>query len=207
MKLHGVPLSNFYNMAKHSLLEKGADFEEIVTAPSQEPSFLAMSPMGKVPMLETDEGPLTEAPAIMEYLDLKFPGNALYPADPFARAKVIQLMRIMELYVEAPVHPLVGILFDRDIPDHVMAAARPEAEKGLAALERLAKFTPYIAGDQFTFADIVAFHGFTLANMLTKQVLDWDMLTAVPGLQEWYGHVAQRESTQRILSDMAAAEG
>ena len=56
MKLHGVPLSNFYNMAKHALIEKDVHFEEVVTPPSQDPAFLAKSPMGKVPLLETPEG-------------------------------------------------------------------------------------------------------------------------------------------------------
>lgn len=206
MKLHGVPLSNFYNMAKHALLEKGAPFEEVVTAPSQEPDFLAISPMGKVPVLETDDGPLTEAPAIIEYLDMKYPDNPLYPADPYARARVIQLMRIVELYVEAPIHPLVGTIFGRDVPDHVIAAARPGAEKGLAALARLAKFSPYIAGPTFTAADIVAFHGFTLARILAKQVLDWDLMATVPALESWYDTVGKRETTQRILADMEKAQ-
>lgn len=206
MKLHGVPLSNFYNMAKHALLEKGAPFEEVVTPPSQEPAFLAMSPMGKVPMLETDDGPLTEVPAIMDYLEMKYPAPALYPADPYARARVIQLMRIMELYVEAPAHPLVGVLFGREIPEHVKANARPASGKGLAALARIAKFGPWLAGGDFTNADIIAFHGFTLCNRLTRQVLDWDMMTAIPALQPWYDKVCERDSTRRILADMARAE-
>ena len=206
MKLHGIPLSNFYNMAKHSLLEKGAPFEEVATAPSQEPEFLAISPMGKVPVLETPDGPLTEAPAIMDYLEQTFSDNPLYPANAYERARVIQLMRIMELYVEAPIHPLVGTLFGREVPDHVIASARPAAEKGLAALGRLAKFSPYLAGDKFTYADIIAFHGFTLGGILTKQVLDWDIMTAIPGLKGWYDTVSQRDSTQRILADMAKAQ-
>ena len=206
MKLHGVPLSNFYNMAKHSLLEKNVAFEEILTPPSQDPAFLAKSPMGKVPMLETDDGPLTEVPAIMDYLEDRFPAHPLYPSDAYDRARVIQLMRIMELYVEAPVHPLVGVLFGREIPPHVMTGARPAAEKGLAALARLAKFSPYIAGDSFTYADIIAYHGFTLGNRLTQQVLNWDMLGTIPGLQAWYDTVSKRDSTSRILADMARAQ-
>jgi len=205
MKLHGVPQSNFYNMAKQSLLEKGAAFEEVLTPPSQDESFLALSPMGKIPLLETDEGPLTEAPAIMEYLETKYPANPLYPAEPYARARVIQIMRIMELYVEAPVHPLVGKWFGRDVPDHVVANARPAAEKGLAALERITSFAPYIAGDSFTFADIVAFHCLTLGNRLTMQYLDWNMLDAIPGLNTWYQMLSERDSTSRILADIAAA--
>lgn len=203
MKLHGAPLSNFYNMVKHALLEKNIAFEEVLTPPSQEPEFLAKSPMGKVPLLETDEGFLTETPAIMDYLELRYPEIKLFPDDAFARAKVIQLMRVIELYVEGPVHKLVGVLFGREIPDYVKEKARPESERGLAALQRIIKLSPFVAGEAFTYADIVAFHSFTLGNRLTQQIYDWDMMGEVPGLTEWYGRVSERDSTRRILVDMA----
>ena len=40
MKLHGVPLSNYYNMAKHAVLTKGIACEFVVTKPSQEHDYL-----------------------------------------------------------------------------------------------------------------------------------------------------------------------
>ena len=205
MKLYGVPMSNFYNMAKHALLEKGVKFEEVVCAPSQEADFLAKSPMGKIPVLETDEGFLTEAPAIIEYLDIRYSENPLLPAEALARARTIQLMRIMELYVEAPIHPLVGLWFGREVSDQVKQSAKPEAEKGLAALARIAKFSPYMAGDAFSAADIVAYHSFTLASRLAMEVYDWDMMGVLPQLNGWYGMLGERKSTLRILMDMAKA--
>ncbi|MEE9254525.1 MAG: glutathione S-transferase N-terminal domain-containing protein, partial [Pseudomonadales bacterium] len=56
LKLHGFPISNYFNMAKIALLEKGIEFEEVTTRPSQEDEYLDRSPMGKVPCLETDAG-------------------------------------------------------------------------------------------------------------------------------------------------------
>lgn len=49
LKLHGFSISNYYNMEKIALLEKGIEFEEVDTRPSQEDDYLSMSPMGKVP--------------------------------------------------------------------------------------------------------------------------------------------------------------
>ena len=60
LRLHGFGRSNYYNMAKMCLLEKGLEFEEVNAPPSQEPDFLAISPMGKVPCLETEHGYLSE---------------------------------------------------------------------------------------------------------------------------------------------------
>lgn len=65
LKLHGFSISNYYDMAKIALLEKGIEFEEVDTRPSQENDYLSMSPMGKVPCLETDHGCITEVDAIL----------------------------------------------------------------------------------------------------------------------------------------------
>jgi glutathione S-transferase len=186
MKLYGAPLSNYFNMVKHALLEKGLEFEEVELRPSQDPGFLKMSPMGKVPVLETDKGFLTETDAILDYIDEAFPQHALFPRDPYARAKVRQVMKMQELYVETPVHNLVGVLFNREIPQHVRDATQPAAKKGLAALGRLVRFNPWICGEEMTAADIFVFYSFSLSNRLTKQVYGWDMLQEIPGLAAWY---------------------
>ncbi|HWK53783.1 MAG TPA: glutathione S-transferase family protein, partial [Hyphomicrobiales bacterium] len=146
LKLLGSPLSNYYNMAKHALLAKGLEFEEVPQRPGQEPAFLALSPMGKVPVLQTEQGFLTETGAILDYLDERYPQNPLFPADPFARAKVRQLIKTQELYVETPAHALIGALFQREVPAHVREASQPAARRGLQAMASLVRFAPWIAG-------------------------------------------------------------
>lgn len=205
LKLLGVPLSNYYNMVKHALMHKGLEFEEVMTRPSQEADFLAKSPMGKVPVLETTQGCLTETDAILDYLEETCPTNPLFPADPFARAKVRQLMKTQELYVEGPAHELIMVIFGGEVPEHVKANSQPAARKGLAAIGRLVKFSPWIAGEQITFADILVFYSFTLSNRLTGMVYGWDMLVEVPGLAEWYEKFSKLEITEKIMADNKAA--
>jgi glutathione S-transferase len=205
MKLHGVPLSNYYNMAKHAVLLKGVACEFVNTRPSQEPDYLLKSPMGKIPLLETPQGFLSETDAILDYLDEAFPGPKLFPQDAFARAKVRQLMKVQELYVETPAHNLIGVIFGREIAPHVKEAVQPDARKGLAALGRLVKFSPWIAGSEFSAADIFVFYSFVLSNRLTKLTYDWDMLPEVPGLPAWYQRFEALEVTQGTLADNRAA--
>jgi glutathione S-transferase len=102
LKLHGFQVSNYYNMAKFALLEKGLKFEHIESMPSQENDFKAKSPMGKVPCLETDKGFLTETNVILDYVEKTTPSPSLMPADPFAAAKVREVMKVLELYTGAP---------------------------------------------------------------------------------------------------------
>lgn len=206
MKLYGVPLSNYFNMVKHAMLEKGLDFEVVEVRPSQEPEFLMKSPMGKVPVLETPRGFISETDAILDYLDEAFPQNALFPQDPYARAKVRQLMKMQELYIENPAHNLIGVLFGREVPEHVKEHSRPAAQRGLAALGRLVRFNPWLCGEMFTAADIFVFYSFTLSNRLTKLVYGWDMLQDVPGLAAWYHCFQDRGVARDIVKETVAAQ-
>jgi glutathione S-transferase len=205
MKLHGLPLSNYYNMAQHAVLLKVVPCEFVTTLPSQDSDYLAKSPMGKIPLLETEQGCITETDAILDYLDEAFPGPKLFPQDPFARAKVRQLMKVQELYVETPAHNLVGVIFGREVPQHVKDASQPEARRGLAALGRLAKFSPWIAGPELTAADIVVFYSFVLSNRVTQLTYGWDMLTEVPGLAAWFERFGALDISRRIVADNQAA--
>ena len=99
IKLYGVTISNYYNTAKLALVEKGLAFEEVSMMPSQEPDVLAASPMGKVPYIECEGRTLSETNVIFDYLEDIQPQPALYPADPWARAKAKEIIRTVELGV------------------------------------------------------------------------------------------------------------
>src|SRR5690606_10371868 len=106
LKLYGFPVSNYYNVVKAALLEKGMAFEEVQTQASGAPEYLAISPMGKVPCLETPQGAFSESQVMLDYLEEAQPEPRLYPADAFARAKVRELLRVLELYLELPARRL-----------------------------------------------------------------------------------------------------
>lgn len=206
LKLYGMPMSNYFNMVRHALLEKGIAHEVINVRPSQEAGFLAKSPMGKVPFIETPQGCLSETDAILDYLEDVYPQTPLMPADAFARAKVRQLMKVQELYVETPIHNLVMVLFGREVPAHVKEASLPAAKRGMAALASLARFQPWLTGEQFTCADILVFYSFVLSNRIAMQVYQWDMLQELPQLAGWYQRFSEREATRQLLAEMEAAQ-
>lgn len=135
-KLYGFAVSNYYNMAKFALLEKGAKFEEVAAMPSQESDYKAKSPMGKVPCLETDKGFMSETNVILEYIEASMGGTALLPSDAFAAAKVREVMKVVELYIELPARRHYGELFFGG-PRNQAAfdEAKPVMENGVAALE------------------------------------------------------------------------
>jgi len=67
------------------------------------------------------------------------------------------------------------------------------------------KFTPWIAGSQFTYADLSGYWAFSLASLSAKHNAGIDLLAAVPGAQAWYDAVAARPSVQQALADQATA--
>lgn len=148
LKLYGLHASNYYNMTKLALLEKGFEFDEIQTSPSQESQDLTMSPMGKIPCLEAREGFLSETIEIMEFLDEVNPEIPLFPDAPFERAKVRESMRACELYIERSVSRLKATVNTAGgNHDQIIDEIKPQIAKGLKALTRLAKFQPLLSGE------------------------------------------------------------
>jgi glutathione S-transferase len=205
LKLYGVPGSNYYNAIKTALIEKEISYEAVLAPPSQEADYLAKSPMGKVPCIETEQGFLAETHAILDYLEDIKPTPALLPTDPFARAKVRELTQSLELYIELVARRGFGALRGMEVPADVKEAIKKDLIKGAAAVSKLVKFTPWIAGEQFSYADLFGYWTFALAVLSAKANADMDLLAQIPGARAWYERVAERNSVKTALADQAAA--
>lgn len=202
--LHGMTYSNYYNMVKAVMLEKGIEFSEAHVLPNQEPEFLLKSPMGKVPLMQTEQGFLSETGVMIDYIDSLDIGDSLYPADPFARAKVMELIRYLELYIELPARRLYGdVFFGKPASDELKEQVRLQLQKGFAALARLASFDPYLAGKELSYADFYYRFSVGLATIVCKKALDWNALHELPNIKALLDLMGERESIQRVLADQA----
>jgi glutathione S-transferase len=205
LKLHGMPVSNFYCIVKQALLEKGLSFEEVQAMPNQEPAYLEKSPIGKIPVLETAAGCITETNVILDYLEDVYPQPNLFPTDPFERAKVRQMIKMSEMYLEFPAHKQVNALFGATISDEQRTVTQAAMKQGLAAFQRLAKFSPWICGSTFTAADIFVFHALSVVIGIGGKLYDWDVMSETPGLKAWYDQVGQRPITKKLVSESQVA--
>jgi glutathione S-transferase len=205
-KLYGFPISNYYNMVKLALLEKGIKFEEVTIRPTQDEDYLRKSPMGKVPCLEVPEGYLSETSVILDYLEDVSGDNKFYPRDSFQKAKVRQIMKSSELYVELVARRLLGgVFFGEALSDELKNEVRTQLHKGTTALNRLLKFGPYAAGNDMTYADIVLYYTVALGNMATKKALGVDLEDEMPGLTKWLELMDQSAHVQAVNADRNAA--
>jgi glutathione S-transferase len=205
--LCGFSLSNYYNKVKLVLLEKGIPFtEERVMTKSADEAVLACSPLGKIPFIRTDQGALCESQVIVDYLEALSPNKPLTPAEPFAAAKVRELVTFIELHLELVARELYGqAFFGGSVDDVTKERVRKLLTKHIAGFKRLAKFAPYVGGDAFTQADCSAFVSLPLVATASKAVLGEDLLAAA-GI-DWKAYVkliGERPSAQRVAADRKA---
>ena len=202
IKLYGFPLSNYFNMVKVVLLEKGIDFEVVETMPSQEDDYLSKSPMGKVPAIETDQGFLSEASVIMEYLEDSQGGPSFFPSDPLEKARVRELMKEMELYIELPARTCFPeTFFGGKVSDEVKESAKAALAKGIACLKRTGKFSPYVAGSELTYADFIFMYSANLAGAVAKRLWGTDLLAEIPEAKALLAQLGERDSAKQVAAD------
>ena len=208
LRLCGFRISNYHNKVRLALLEKGVAFEEDAECfPSQKPEWLGRSPMGKVPIVELDGGRrLAESQVICEYLEEAYPEKPLYPRDPFERAKVRELVTVIELHIELQARKLYGmVFFGKPVDEAAKQAAEPELAKGIRALKNLAKFDPYIAGPALTLADCSAFVSLPIVALATKGAFGRDYLEELPQLKPYLRMLGERPAFARVNEDRKAA--
>lgn len=203
LKLCGVAISNYYNKIKLQLIEKGVPFEEEIVSPSQADEVLVRTAMGKVPFIEVSGHTLAESQVIAEYIEEVYPAQPLLPRDPLARAKVRELIEFIELHLELVARRLYGEAFfgAAAASDAAKRAVERELEKGVQAFMRLAKFTPFVAGPQFTLADCAAVAHLPVMTMATKKIYGRDFFAGHPEVGAYLKEMGERPAVRRATEE------
>ncbi|WP_233839223.1 glutathione S-transferase family protein [Paraburkholderia sp. ZP32-5] len=155
--------------------------------------FLSLNPAGKVPVMidDTDAAApmvLSQSNAIMLYAMEKAPGRLL-PADGAAeRAVALERYFYFVTDVIGPSHAAFYLKYQR--MTDAAAALQSLAVRRLADAERFVAQSPFIAGDQFTIADIAAF---TIAGSMQAELES----LSLPNLGRWFRDVAARPAVAR----------
>lgn len=207
--LCGFAISNYYNKVKMVLLEKGLPFEEEIVAPgARTEDTLAASPLGKVPFIRTPQGTLCESEVIVQYLERTHPQPALLPEDPWQAAKVHELTTFIDLHLELVVRELYPqAFFGGQVSEQTQAQVHKRLVRHIAGFRRLARFSPYVAGETFTTADCAAYVSLPLVAMATQAIYGTDLLAE--GGVDWKPYIrriGERPSAQRVSADRKAAQ-
>ncbi|HVI90173.1 MAG TPA: glutathione S-transferase family protein [Dongiaceae bacterium] len=204
----GTAYSVYVRSVRLALEEKGVPYrlEEIdVFAPDGPPAeLLWRQPFGRIPAFEHRQGSSTfalyETAAILRYVDEAFPGPELQPTGPMRRARMNQLLSILDsyayrtlvwdIYVERVSRPKEGARSD----EVRIAAALPRAQTCLDAISALMESGPWLAGTDLSLADL---HAASIFAYFTQTEEAGTLLRSHDGLLRWWQEIRQRESMRR----------
>ena len=124
------------------------------------PEYLALNPLGLVPVLVVDGKPLTQIVAICDYLDRRFPQAGLLPAAPWQRAEAMSVFA----WMNNTVHPTFTRIFrpknfaegdaaQAEIKQTAVGAFRDHLERIQGMIKPAA---PFLQGDKLSFVDAYA---------------------------------------------------
>jgi len=155
LRLHFHPMSPYSRKAWVALLHRGDAFEPVQlklgTGALQRPEFLAISPFGKMPVLETgDAEAIIESTSIVEWLESRGP-RVLIPDDREAAFAARHFDRIGDLYLMAP----MATLWWEPRSDGAKETASVAAT-AWQLFERRLEHRPFVAGAAFTLGDLGA---------------------------------------------------
>jgi maleylacetoacetate isomerase len=142
---------------------KGVDYESrpinLLEGEQKTDEYRALNPQGLVPMLEIDGQRFTQSLAILNYIDLRFPGQPLLPARAAERAHVVA----MAMMIACDIHPLNNLRVIKYLKGP-LGHSQEEADvwyahwiaEGLPALEAFAASSAgdFLFGNAPTAADI-----------------------------------------------------
>ncbi|MEM1262817.1 MAG: glutathione S-transferase family protein [Pseudomonadota bacterium] len=166
--------------------------------------FLAVNPMAMVPVLKLPDGrAIAESNAICWYLEETYPTPPLLGADPAERALTFSLSQQIEFY-------LIGAVaesfrnFSKAFPNRAMPGpfkaeqvpalverGRSRAEQYIAYLNKLLSSRKFVAGDQYSMADITAYIGISFAGRIKIAVPE-----EYSALHDWFERIDDRPSAQ-----------
>lgn len=195
----GAAYSVYVRIVRLTLAEKAVPYRLVdidVFAPDGPPrAYRDRHPFGRIPAFEHDGFRLYETGAIARYVDEAFPGPKLQPSSARERARMNQIIAVLDnyayrtlvwdIFVERVRAPAQGNQAD----EARIAAALPAATTCLDALVELMADGAWLAGPNLTLADL---HAAPMLIYFRMAEEGGEMLRARPVLDAWLGRVERR---------------
>ena len=199
----GARYSVYTRIVRLALAEKAVAhrLEEVdVFATGGPPAdYLSRHPFGRIPAFEHDGFRLYETGAIARYIDDAFPGPALQPAEPKARARMNQVISIMDAYAfrtlvwDVFVERVSGPARGRVADEAKIASALPRCRQILTALDTIRGEAPWFAGAEPGLADLWVL---PMLVLFTRAPEGAAALDAAPRLAAWLARCQSRPSAK-----------
>jgi glutathione S-transferase len=200
--LYGATYSVYTRIARLALLEKGIGhgFEEVDIFRQGGPpaGYLDRHPFARIPAFSHDEFALYETAAITRYVDEGFAGPPLQPNDAQGRARVAQIVGILDSYgYRAMVWDVFVERVRRPASDEArIAAGLAMAERCLGVLEGFLGDGVWLAGENLTLADL---HAAPMLAYFREAPEGAAALERHSRLAAWWERIERRASMQTTV--------
>jgi glutathione S-transferase len=192
LELISHKLCPYVQRAVIALSEKGVAFERIDVDLANKPDwFLAISPLGKTPVLQVGAAAIFESAVILEYLEETQP-KPLHPADALARAE----HRGWIEFGSAVLNDIAGFYAAPD--EATFSAKTSQLEQRFARLETRVAAAPWFDGESFSLVDAVFGPVFRYFDVF-DDIADFGILAGKPKLKRWREALAARPSVRTAV--------
>lgn len=209
MLVYGVLLSPYVRKVCLAAHEKGVAYQLKRTAPgSTKPEFRAISPFGTIPAMRDGDFALADSSAILAWMDAKFAGPALWPADAEGRGRAVWFEELADGVIGVPG---LKVLFNRYVAPVLMKVPGNEAlaAEGEAALPRAWDYLEQAVPDTGWLAGEFSIADHAVASMIAS--LDHAGVApspvAYPRIAAWLARVHARPAWQAVAAEEAAPRG
>lgn len=201
--LYGASYSVYTRIARLAFEEKGMPYRlvetDVFAAGGPPADHLRRHPFGRIPALDHADFVLYETVAIARYVDEAFPGPPLQPDSASSRARVSQIISLLDSYGYRPM--VWDVYVERvlageegRVPDEArIVAALARSAIVLGELERMIGTRAFLAGEDITLADLhaapmiayfrLAPEGAQALSRHTRLAAWWDRMNGRPSLQ------------------------
>ncbi len=188
-KLISHDLCPYVQRARIVLEEKAVPHELAFIDLARKPDwFLAVSPLGKVPVLLVDDRPLFESAVIADYLDETTPGS-LHPADPFEKARHRSWIEFASSTLDN-----IGGFYSAGDEETWETKRRALVEK-FRQLETALGPEPFFAGPPFCLVDAAFAPVFRYFEVF-ERIADFGIFHRTPAVAAWRSALAARASVK-----------
>jgi len=203
--VYGTEFSTYVRSVRMAFEEKGAAYQlhdvSVLKGEQKQAAHLARNPFGTVPAFAHDGLEIYETSPILRYVDQVFPGAALTPEDPKQRARMTQIIGIVDYHGYASmigqivVQRLFTVLLPNGTDEAVIKAGIPKAQLCLKEFERIKSNHTFLAGNQISLADLYLVPILFYFRLTPEK----ELLAPHKGLESWWQTMSERPSVKKTV--------
>ena len=204
----GTEFSTYVRTVRMAFEEKGAAYKledvSVIKGEQKQGPHLARNPFGTVPAFAHDGLELYETSPILRYVDQVCAGPALTPEDPKQRARMNQIISIIDYHGYASligqivVQRLFTALLANGTDENIVKAGIPRAQLCLQEFERIKGHHTFLAGDRVSLADLYL----VPIIFYLKLTPEGELLAPHKGLAAWWEAMNDRKSVKATAPNL-----